>query len=76
MMSIAGDHGGCGFCANAANELERLKTSHEQLQLSSSAERFDLQDKIYKLRNELQDTKDQMAAEQIVLGECRTLDIA
>jgi len=48
--------------------LERLKTSYEQLQQSSSAERFDLQDKIYKLRNELQDSKDHMAAEQIVLG--------
>ena len=48
--------------------MERLKTSYEQLQQSSSAERFDLQDKIYKLRNELQDSKDHMAAEQIVLG--------
>ena len=62
--------GRCDFCANAANELERLKVIYEQLQHSSSAERFDLQDKIYQLRNELQDSKDQKAAEQIVLGEC------
>ena len=56
------------FCANAAVELERLKSSYEQLQESSSAERHDLQDRIYKLRNDLQDSKDRMAAEQIVLG--------
>jgi len=62
---------GRGFCANAAVEAERLKASYDQLQHSSSTERFDLQDKIYKLRNELQDTKDRMAAEQIVLGELR-----
>jgi len=49
-------------------EIEQLKTGYEQLQISSSAERFDLHDKIYKLRNELQDSKDHMAAEQIVLG--------
>jgi len=56
------------FIVNAAMEIERLKTGYEQLQISSSAERFDLHDKIYKLRNELQDSKDHMAAEQIVLG--------
>ena len=58
------------FCVNSGSELDRLKIDYEQLQHSSSAERFDLQDKIYKLRNELQDSKDQMAAEQIVLSEC------
>ena len=52
--------------------MERLKASYEQLQNSSSAERFDLQDKLYRMRNELQDSKDRMAAEQIVLG--RSLD--
>jgi len=54
--------------ANTDNEMERLKSNYDQLQHSSSAERFDMQDKIYRLRNELQDSKDQMAAEQIVLG--------
>ena len=49
--------------------MERLRASYEQLQNSSSAERFDLQDKIYRLRNELQDSKDRLAAEQIVLGQ-------
>jgi len=53
---------------DAGNEVERLKASYEQLQRTSSAERFDLSDKIYKLRTELQDSKDRMVAEQIVLG--------
>jgi len=53
--------------------VERLKANYEQLQNSSSAERFDLQDKIYRLRNELQDSKDRMAAEQIVLGQSELL---
>ena len=56
-------------CGRTAHEVERLKASYEQLQNSSSAERSDLQEKIYRLRNELQDSKDRMAAEQIVLGQ-------
>jgi len=63
------------FCASAANEVERLKASYEQLQNSSSAERFDLQDKIYRLHTELQDSKDRMAAEQIVLGQTRLVAV-
>lgn len=57
---------------HAAKEMERLKLSYEELERDSSNERFELQDKIYKLRNELQDTKDRMAAEQIVLGKYST----
>jgi len=60
---------------NAAAEAERLKSNYEQLQQSSSAEQLDLEEKIYKLRNELQDSKDHMAAEQIVLGRTRTIII-
>ena len=49
--------------------MERMKSDYEQLERHSSAERVNLQEKIYKLRHELQDTKDSMAAEQMKLSQ-------
>jgi len=56
--------------------MERMKSDYEQLERHSSAERVNLQEKIYKLRHELQDTKDSMAAEQMKLSQfffCRSI---